>query len=231
MLTVYVKADGNALKAAVASECCTHDLSCTTESAGHVSSTIREGLSLYLKVTKGKVSCVIRIKQVTQVYLMPRLCRSIIPCHVLPVHKLVGKAGVMWICSMRLYHTLQLAFEALMDTSQAVWAVECIFGVLQVLVKVQRHVQRVARKWLQLCGRVRWCWLMTFHVTVRCAVVLLLFDATMEGSHAGPITEHDSTCHRMIHIFQHTRLLLETCTLGELQMSYRLCTLFACVQK
>ena len=74
------------------------------------------------------------------------------PCCVSPVHKLVGKAGVVWICSMCLYHTLQLALEALMNTSQAVWAVECVFGVLQVLVQVQRHVQRVARKLLQLCG-------------------------------------------------------------------------------
>ena len=38
---------------------------------------------------------------------------------------------------------------------------------------------------------------MTFHVTVRHAIVLQLLNATMEGSHAGPITKHDGTCHRI----------------------------------
>lgn len=84
-----------------------------------------------------------------------------------PENKLVGKAGIVGVCSVGFHHALLFALEALMDPCQAVWAVECVFGVLQVLVQVQRHAQRVAVELLHLCGRVTSCWCITLLVAVR----------------------------------------------------------------
>ena len=122
-----------------------------------------------------------------------------------PENKPASKACVVGVSRMSFHHPLLLAFKALMHPCQAVWAMESVFRVLEVLIQVHWHAQGVAVKSSQPCGRVGSSWCIILTVAIRCAVTQQPLYATVEGTHTRSITEHNVPCIEYHGVFRHLR--------------------------